>query len=178
MINVKVAARKAVVSNYDDLKAFVIGMTQKKSLLGSSEKIRRVADGTPQYGGALQFDNSPHFVQQTSAWSSPPPSLTWPSSPPQSGTDRVFAAIVDAGPCSYLQINVIDESEAYGPTCKWILAAFSADNRTPALADAKDRIGGGPFPRPLRGQPHNPPFCDKPCRMCKHPPDSHAEYCI
>ena len=77
IINVKVAAREAVVSNYDDLKAFVISMTRKKSPLGSSEKVRRIADGTPQYSGTRQFDNSPHFVQETSAWSSHPPLLTW-----------------------------------------------------------------------------------------------------
>ena len=174
-----------MVSNYDDLKAFIIGMTQKGPL-GSSEKVCRITDGTPQYGGPLQFDNSLHMVQQTSAWSSNIPPLTWSLSPPQFGTDRVFATLVNDGPCSYLQINVIDESEAYGPTGEWILAAFLTANCTPALADAKDRIpvctncdtGGGLFPRPLRGQPHNPPFCDQRCCMCKHPPDSHAEHCI
>ena len=85
-----------------------------------------------------------------------------------------------------LHINMLDNSTTYGPAGEWALAAASAASCTPVLADAKDRIavctncdtGAGLFRRPLHGQPHNPPFCDQPCRMCHHPPDSHAEHCI
>ena len=70
IINVKVVVCEAAVSNYDNLKVFVISMTKKKSLLGLSEKIHRVTDSTPQYGSMLQFNNSPHFMQQTLAWHS------------------------------------------------------------------------------------------------------------
>ena len=185
MINIKIAARELVVFNFDTLKAFIIGMSQKGPL-GSLDKICRVNDGAPQYGGPLQFDSSPHMVQQTSTWSSNTPSSTWSSSPPQFGNDRVFAALVNDGPCSYLHINVIKESEAYGPAGEWVLASASAASCTPVLADANDRIpvctncdtGAGLFRHPLHGQPHHPPFCDQPCRMCNHPPNSHAEHCI
>ena len=186
MINVKVAAREAVVSNYGSLKVFVISMTEKKNLGGVSEKMRRISDSTSQYGGALQFNNSSQFVQQTSAWSLPPPSSAWSLSQLQFNNDHVFAAIVDDGLCSYLQIHMIDESEAYIHTGEWILAAISATSCALAVADAKDctlvctnsHTGGDLLPHPLCGQPQNSPFCDKPCRICKHPPDSHAEHCI
>ena len=185
MLNVKIAAREPVVSNFDTLKALVIGMSQKGPL-GSSDKIRRVDDGTPRYGGPLQFDNSPQMRQPSSTWASDTSPSTWSQSPSQFGNDGVFAAIVDDGPCSFLQINMLHDSDAYSHKGEWILAATTAASRTPVLADAKDRIavctncdtGGGPFRRPRNGQPHNPPFCDKPCRLCDHPPDSHAEHCI
>ena len=112
MINIKIVALEPVVSNVNTLKSFIIGMSQKGPL-GLSDKIRRVDDGTPQYGGPLQFDNSPQMGQQTSAWSSNTPSSTWSVSPPQFGKDGVFAAIVDDGPCSYLQINMLNDSDMY-----------------------------------------------------------------
>ena len=37
----------------------------------------------------------------------------------------MFAAIVDDGPCSFLKINMIDESEVYSHTGEGILAATS-----------------------------------------------------
>ena len=187
MINIKIAVREAVVSNFDTLKAFIIGMSQK-GLLESSDKVRRIDDSTPQYSGPLQFDSLLHMVQQTSAWPSKTLLLTWLSSPPQFSDDHIFTALVEDGPCSYLHINIIDELEleAYSPTGEWVLAAASATSHTPALADAKDCIavctncntGTGLFRHLLCGQPHNPLFCDQPCCMCNHPPNSHAEHCI
>ena len=140
-----------VVSNYNNLKAFVIGMMQKKRSGATSEKGHRVVDDR-QHGGTSQFELLPssQLVQQTSAWSSPSP---------QFGNNHVFTAIVDNGLCRWLQINMINESEVYGHTGEWILAAISAISRTPAIADANKCIpactncdtSGGLFPPLLCG---------------------------
>ena len=58
IINIKIAAREPVVSNFDTLKAFIIGMSQKGPL-GSSDKIRRVDDAA-HLSTAVRYNLTAH----------------------------------------------------------------------------------------------------------------------